>query len=266
MKSTTEAKFNKLKEDLSSGKSLAIAYSGGVDSSLLSAVAVEILGENVLGIFLNSPLIPNREYNNAVETAAEIGLRLKVIDFDPFLVEGLSSNPKNRCYICKSHIAGKIKEFLKNYDITEIADGQNVSDLGEYRPGIKASDEAGILHPFIKAGINKDEIREIARELGLSSADKPSSACLASRIPYGDEINPKKLGMVERAEDILFSLGFNNFRVRLHGDIARIEVLPSDFLALLQNKDLIMKELKNTGFKYICLDMGGYRSGSMDEI
>jgi uncharacterized protein len=266
MKNTTEIKYNKLKEILASKESLAIAYSGGADSSLLAAAAVNIMGDKALGIFLNSPLSSKREVQNAVATAGEIGLKLKIINFNPFAAEGFDSNQKNRCYICKKQIAREIKEFIKKYGIFDIADGLNLSDTYEYRPGIKACDEEGILHPFVEANITKEDIREIARELKFSFADKPSSACLASRIPYGDKITPGKLKMIEDAEDIFFDLGFENFRVRVHGDIARIEVLPGDFEKILKTRNFIIEQFKNIGFGYICLDIEGFRSGSLDEI
>ncbi|MDD3407529.1 MAG: ATP-dependent sacrificial sulfur transferase LarE [Methanomicrobium sp.] len=266
MKDETRLKYNKLTEIISSKKSLAIAYSGGTDSSLLAAVAVDILGDKAIGIFLNSPLVSEREYKDALKTAKKLRLKLEVADFNPFSSEGFDDNSKSRCYLCKSGIAKKIKEIAKTHEITDIADGLNYSDLFEYRPGIKACDEEGILHPFVEANITKDDIHEIARELKFSFADKPSSACLASRIPYGDKITPEKLKMVEEAEDILFDLGFENFRVRVHKYIARIEILPGDFEEFLKNRNLIIEKFKIIGFAYICLDIEGFRSGSLDEV
>ena len=175
-------------------------------------------------------------------------------------------NPPERCYYCKKISAGYLKETAGKYGLACIADGINTSDMGEHRPGLTAATEEGIIHPFILAGINKDEIRQIARDRGLRVWNKPSAACLSSRIPYGDEITLTNLRMIEEAEAFLAGQGFAQFRVRLHGRIARIEVLPADFGRLLAIREDLLHRFREIGISYATLDLSGYRSGSMDEV
>jgi uncharacterized protein len=181
---------------------------------------------------------------------------------DPDFIKNLP----NRCYICKKALARTLKTVAAEKGITCIADGANLSDFGDYRPGIKASDEEGIWHPFVEAGVTKEDIRELAKQMGLSFWDKPSSACLASRIPYGDQITCANLAMAETAEDHLKSLGLKQVRVRVHGGVARIEVPEDEMEKVLLSRERIAKELKNVGFKYVALDLQGFRSGSMNEV
>ena len=264
MNSTAKEKYEFLKKILSSKEKIAVAYSGGADSALLSAIAASLPGTDAVGIFLNSPLVPEREYESAIKTAEEIGILLIVVDFDPLFIDGFSKNQKKRCYLCKKEMMKIIKGTAEQNGISDIADGLNASDISEFRPGIPACEEEGVWHPFVDADITKKEIREISRSLGFSFADKPSSACLASRIPYGDLITAEKLKIIESAEELLFSLCLSTVRVRAHGDIARIETSIDDFEKILKNRELIAGEFKKLGFSYICLDVEGFRSGSLD--
>ena len=248
-------------------ESMLIAYSGGVDSSLLAALAVRALGkERVRCVFLDSPLVPRRAVQEARETAARLDLPLDVVEFPILLDETFRDNPPNRCYICKKASSRLLKELARREEIEVVADGTNVSDLGMYRPGLAAGEEEGVYHPLAAAGMTKDDIRRIARECGFPFWDKPSAACLASRIPYGDEVAREVLARIEAAEEVLQDRGFCQVRVRVHGDVARVEV-PSDALErLFGMRDDVTAALHKIGFGYVALDLAGYRSGSMDEV
>ncbi len=258
-------KLESLKQKIAAKRTLLIAFSGGVDSGLLTKVAYDLLGEKAFAVTLDSELLPRSELISAQKSASRIGIRHMVIPSPELLNEDFVKNPINRCYYCKKASAKTLKRIASANRIECIADGVNLSDYDEHRPGIKACDEEGIWHPFVDVGITKSEIRGISKDLGLSFWDKPSSACLSSRIPYGERISGEKLKMIEDAEEVLKSLGFSQIRVRKHGDIARIEVLPNEMRKLMQLKEKIINELKEMGFTYTTMDLEGYRSGSMDE-
>jgi uncharacterized protein len=246
--------------------SILISYSGGVDSTLLAVLAHDLLGDKSRAVLLDSPLVPRSAVTDAVKIADDHGILLDIIDVPHMDYENFRKNPPERCYYCKKISAVHLKETAKKYDLAFIADGINVSDLGEHRPGLTAATEEGIIHPYILAGITKQEIRQIARDLGLAVWQKPSAACLSSRVPYGDEITPNKLRMIEEAEEFLAGYGLTQFRVRLHNRIARIEVLPDDFGKVLVIREDLLKKFREIGISYAALDLAGYRSGSMDEI
>lgn len=259
-------KLKELKKKLAEKKKILISFSGGVDSSLLAKVAGDVLRENAVCVILDSETMPRSEVEKAEELARSFGINCLVVKYSIINNPDFVKNPLNRCYICKKASARTLKIVAAEKGISCIADGVNLSDLGDYRPGIVASNEEGIWHPFVEAGISKEDIRELAKRMGLSFWDKPSSACLASRIPYGDRITGANLAMVEKAEDYLKSLGLNQVRVRVHGDVARIEVPEDEMVKVLLSKEQIARELKASGFKYVALDLQGFRSGSMNEV
>lgn len=260
----TDARKKVLTRRISECGDLLIAFSGGVDSGLLAALAKEILGEKVQAVFIDSPLMPRSAFREAQQLARDLDLSLEIISV-PFPDGTVCSNLPDRCYHCKKSWSQVLKKRAGELGISCVVDGANVSDQSEHRPGIRASTEEGIIHPFIEAEMTKADIRRIARERGLPFWDKPSAACLASRIPYGEKITEEKLRMVEAAEDILQKEGYSGIRVRNHGGIARIEVTGRDMLRLIAMRDRIVPLLKKAGFSYVTLDLEGYRSGSMDE-
>lgn len=246
--------------------SLLIAFSGGVDSTLLAVLARDILGTGVRCVLLDSPVVPRSAVSDARAIAAEFDLPLEIIPVAILGHREFARNPHDRCYHCKKISARCLKERADRLGFACIADGMNLSDLGEHRPGLVAADEEGIVHPFMEAGITKPEIRQMARECGLSIWDKPSDACLASRIPYGEPITREKLGMIETAEEYLTKKGFLGHRVRMHGNLARIELSGSGPEPLFEIRQQVAERLHQIGFTYVVLDLEGYRPGSMDEV
>jgi uncharacterized protein len=259
------AKLPALRERIAGLGGALVSYSGGVDSALLAVVAREVLGERMVGAFLDGPLVPRRAAAEAHEIAARHGLPLVVIPFDPRDHPLVAANPTDRCYQCKKAIASLLEREAAARGLPAVVDGVTCSDLGEHRPGLVACAEAGIGHPFVDAGIGKEEVRAIARALGLDFAGKPSSACLASRIPYGEPLAPALLAAIEEAEEALHGLGLSQVRVRAHGRVARVEVPPADFGTALVAAPRVVAALKAAGFAYATLDLEGYRTGAMDE-
>lgn len=262
----TVEKTRALKKTIAGRGSMLVAFSGGVDSTLLAVLAKEVLGHKTTCVLLDSPVVPRAAVQQAHQIAKELGLELETIAVPLMDHEEFRKNPANRCYYCKKISAPCLRQRARERGFASIADGINVSDKSEHRPGLAASTEDGILHPFIESGITKQEIREIAREYGLSVWQKPSAACLSSRIPYGEEITREKLRMVEEAEAFLAEEGFGQLRVRLHGTIARIEVHKEEMKKILDMQPAVVKKLKSIGFSYVTLDLEGYRSGSLDEV
>jgi uncharacterized protein len=260
------AKLEDLKNRIAGKGRLLVAYSGGVDSSLLAKVANDVLGDSALAVILDSVTLARSELEQARELAKFLGLNCMVAEFSILSDEDFTQNPANRCYICKKKSAALLKSIAREKGIDCIADGVNLSDYMDYRPGIRACDEEGIWHPFVESGITKEDIRSLAQSLGIASWNKPSSACLSSRIPYGERITEGNLEMVDEAEEYLKHLGFGQLRVRAHGQTARIELPQLDAEKALRCRDEIALKLKSIGFKYVTLDLDGFRTGSMNEV
>jgi len=264
---SSSEKLQDLKDKLARKGCILVSFSGGVDSSLLAKVASDLLGEKALCVLLDSETLPRSERKAAEELARSMGLNLLVADGSAIMEsEEFTRNPFGRCYICKKGSSNVLKKIAEQRGIGCIADGANLSDLQDYRPGMQASDEEGIWHPFAEAGITKEDIRKTARAMGLPFWNKPSSACLASRIPYGERITEEKLQRVEEAEERLKSMGFGQLRVRAHGKLARIELSQEELKRALACRERIAETLKALGFQYITLDLEGFRSGSMNEV
>lgn len=264
----TGNKYSLLKDNIKKLGSLAVAFSGGVDSTFLLKAAQESIPGKVIAVTIHSPFFPAREANEAEAFARELGVRHIVDVEDNLDMDYFINNPVDRCYYCKKSIFSKIIEIAENNNVEFVADGSNVDDMGDYRPGMKAIKELGIVSPLKEAGMTKEDIRLLSRELGLPTWDKPAYACLASRIPYGEKIDKEKLTMVDKAEQFLMSLGFRQLRVRHHGDMARIEVPSNERQRFFDTElmDKVYEELKKLGFKYAALDLKGYRTGSMNEV
>ncbi|MCL4473462.1 MAG: ATP-dependent sacrificial sulfur transferase LarE [Actinobacteria bacterium] len=247
---------------------LLVAFSGGVDSSVVVAAAAEALGKgNVLAVTADSETLPESELAQARQLATSLGVRHAVVETRELDNEDFCDNSSDRCYHCKSELWLKLGKLAAAESIAVMADGVNAEDRGDFRPGIRAGDEAGVLHPLAKIGATKEQVRLLARELGLSNWDKPAQACLSSRFPYGSTITSGGLRRVEQAEEFLRSLGLSQFRVRDHGDTARIEAATTDLpgLASQPRRDEVVTALKALGYKYVTVDLEGFRSGSMNE-
>lgn len=246
---------------------LIVAFSSGVDSTFLLKTAHDLLGDKVIAVTARSCSFPQRELNEAEAFCRTEGIEHIIVDSEELSIDGFSENPVNRCYLCKHELFTKIRQIAAERQIPYIAEGSNMDDNGDYRPGLTAVAELEIKSPLREAGLTKDEIRQLSRELSLPTWNKQSFACLSSRFVYGETITEQKLSMVDRAEQLLLDLGFHQVRVRIHGDIARIEVEPAEFAKLLQNDTAakLNTQLQEFGFSYITLDLGGYQTGSMNK-
>ena len=259
-------KLDALKKYFADLQNIVIAFSGGVDSTFLLKVAYDALGDRVIAVTARSASFPQRELNEAIDFCRSEGIRHIVVVSEELDIDGFSHNPVNRCYLCKHELFEKILAIAEQNNIRYVAEGSNMDDEGDYRPGLQAVVELQIKSPLREVGLNKEEIRAYSRQLGLRTWNKQSFACLSSRFPYGEEITAKKLGMVDRAEQFLMDLGFCQLRVRIHGEIARIEVLPDEFEKILSCRERITRAFKEYGFHYVTIDLQGYRTGSMNEI
>lgn len=248
-------------------ESVAVAFSGGVDSTFLLKIAQEALGDRVVAVTARSCSFPERELNEAIRFTKENQIQHLIVDSEELDIEGFSSNPLNRCYLCKHELFSKMREIAWKNGYREILEGSNMDDMGDYRPGLDAVSELGIKSPLRYAELSKDEIRILSKEMSLPTWEKQSFACLSSRFPYGESITAEKLKMVDLAEQILLDMGFRQVRVRHHGTLARIEIDESQFEKLMEKSTrfALQEQLKEIGFTYVTLDITGYRTGSMNE-
>jgi uncharacterized protein len=269
MSSELKTKTQKLKEIFQSMEKVVVAFSGGVDSTLLLRVAQDTLGDkNVLAVTALSPLYPERELSGVKKLIQTLGARHRLIESNELEIPGFSKNPPNRCYYCKSKLFEELLSIAKEEAIPFIVEGSTLDDDQDHRPGRMAVQELGIRSPLKEAMFTKMEVRELSRDLGLSTWDKPSFACLASRFPYGEEITEEGLRMVDESEEFLFGLGFKQVRVRHYGNLARIEILKEEMARLMNGslREKVVGHLKKIGYLYVTLDLQGFRSGSMNEV
>ncbi|MBO6005123.1 MAG: ATP-dependent sacrificial sulfur transferase LarE [Verrucomicrobia bacterium] len=263
----TEKKYQSLLTDLKLYPSLAVAFSAGVDSTFLLDCAHNVLGDRVTAFTARSCSFPERELLEAKKFCAEKKIRHIILDSEELNIPGFCDNPTNRCYLCKRELFEKIRSLSQQLKISHIAEGSNSDDNGDYRPGLKAIEELGILSPLRHAGLNKEEIRRLSFRQGLSTWNKQSFACLSSRFVYGEKITLTRLKMVERAEQLLLDLGFHQVRVRIHGMTARIEVNKDEIIKIFAPliRDAISTEFHQIGFTFVTVDIDGYKTGSMNK-
>ncbi|MTI65061.1 MAG: ATP-dependent sacrificial sulfur transferase LarE [Firmicutes bacterium] len=261
-------KYNRLKSILKELERVVIAYSGGVDSNLLAKVSYDLLKENAMAITVFGPMHTEKEINESIELAKNIGIKHKVIKLNGDEIEVFKHNPKDRCYLCKKKVFKGIIDEALEFGTKNVLDGSNLDDLNDYRPGMKAINELGVLSPLKEAEFSKEDIRILSNKLNLPTWNKPAAPCLATRIPYGSEITKEKLRMIEKGEELIRDLGFKEVRVRHHGNLARIEVSSGEIIKFFKNNLLnkVVKEFKLIGFKYVTLDLEGYKMGKMNDI
>jgi pyridinium-3,5-biscarboxylic acid mononucleotide sulfurtransferase len=258
----------RLREILTDIQSCVVAFSGGVDSAYLAVVANDVLAENALAVTAASPSYPMSQRRTAEAVVQQFGIRHEMIRSTEMRDPNYVANTPDRCYFCKQELYTRLQDIARSRGFRHVVDGNNVDDIGDYRPGRRAAADLQVRSPLIEANLRKADIRELSRKLGLQTWNQPASACLSSRIPYGSEVTPEKLRMIERSEELLRSLGFSQCRVRHHGEVARIEIERTD-LARAMNLELfdtISRGLKKIGFKFVALDLDGYRTGALNEV
>ena len=263
-----EKKYALLKDNLAELGSAVIAFSGGVDSTFLLLTARDVLGaDKIVALTATSPTYPSHEFNESVRLAKQLGVNQVVVDSNELEIPGFADNPPQRCYHCKKELFDICLGKAKDLGYREVLDGSNLDDLDDYRPGRQAATELKVRSPLLEAGLTKDDIRELSRENGLPTADKHPFACLASRFPYGTRITAERLQQIDRCESFMREKGFHTFRVRYHGETARIEVALDEIPRIIDDnmRNELLSEFKAAGFTYIALDLQGYRTGSMNE-
>lgn len=265
---TVQKKMETLNSILCEMESIIVAYSGGVDSAFLAVSAKQILGNKALAVTAKSPSLAPSELTKAVELAQEFNINHKIIETNEVEREDYKANDANRCYFCKDELYTHLSVFASKEGYNVIANGTNIDDLGDFRPGLNAAEQYGIRSPMVEAGLTKAEIRILSRNMNIPVWDKPAQACLSSRIPYGTPVSVTALNQIAEAEDFLRELGIDQLRVRHHDTVARIEVHPADFLKLVDENmnRIIVNKFKDIGYSYITLDLEGFRSGSLNEV
>ena len=265
---TPQDKYDDLLTRIRALDGAVVAFSGGVDSTFLLAATAEALGDRVLAVTGRSASVPRRELESAVELAQRLGVRHRFVDTAEFADPVFAANPPDRCYHCKGTLFRTLLGIAEQEGLAAVLEGSNTDDLGDYRPGSRASKELGVRSPMVEAGLSKENIRVLSKGMGLPTWSKPAMACLASRVPYGEELTPERMQRIDRAEEALHDRGFVQVRVRDHGNVARIEVPPEDIARLAADgvRADIAEAVQAAGYKYVAVDLQGYRTGAMNEV